>query len=821
MPRILLLEPSPTLRRGLEKLLCRQGFEVVSAADGAAATALLNPPQDWAGAILGWSPARTPALDALLLRLAARDCETLGLLILAQETERVDERLLNERPFTLIERWERYRDVPRLMRGLLAYIRRETRSRESAETGLRVLLVDDSRTIRLNYQKLLEAHGYAVVAVEDAEAALAAVAGDSFDLAIIDYFMPGMNGAMLCRALRERAETRELTLAILTGSYQERVINDCLAAGAAECMFKTESRELFLARVHGLARGRLRERRLEAERTRLNRILASVGDGVYGVDGEGRIRFVNPAALRLLAWSHESELVGRLAHECFHPADERGRPVPLDTCFLHQAYELGDSLRDWETQFWRADGTALSVECTLEPLRQDGEPVGAVVAFRDISERKLIEREREWQVRHDHLTQLLNRGAFDEALSQEVMRLKRSEEASALLFIDLDRFKQINDSAGHAAGDALLVAIAQKLMSRQRRSDVLARLGGDEFAVLLRHVDSGQVAGLAEQFRAILDETRFAFAGREFDVSGSVGVTRLDRYTRSTALAMDYADAACQIAKRKGRNQVHLFNAHDDAEHLAMLEQSWSARLGGALASDAFALQFQPIRRLEGGAALYGYEVFLRLDDMAEPVTPRAFLSQAERFELLPALDAWVLDCLAGQLREAAAAGLRFHVNVASASLADPAYRVKLRRYLDQGVFAPGQLCLELRDSELVAPLTAQLGALQELAEAGLSFVLDEFGRSGAQAASLKLLPFKAVKLDGALVQNLGQDPVADILLRAMTEVAHALGRPVLAPLVEDEVLLAPLRAAGVDWVQGYALGRPQAQWLAGMVPSC
>ena len=183
-------------------------------------------------------------------------------------------------------------------------------------------------------------------------------------------------------------------------------------------------------------------------------------------------------------------------------------PCRAETCFLQQAYELGDSLSNWETVFWRADGELINVECTVRPQHQDGECVGVVVAFRDIAERKRHEAETQWQLRHDHLTKLHNRRHFEYMLEQEIFRLRRSTEQSALLFIDLDRFKHINDTAGHAAGDALLASIGRKLKARSRQSDLVARLGGDEFAVLLRNVDDGSVLALAEKFRAILDEER-------------------------------------------------------------------------------------------------------------------------------------------------------------------------------------------------------------------------------------------------------------------------------------------------------------------------
>ena len=829
MHRLLLIESSPTLRRGMEKLLHRYGFEVTStpAADGAEGLIDAELKRGLRAVLLGWTTAPDAVCHAVARRLADPDCRDVALLVLAADPARVDASLASARPHTAVRRLQRPSEVPRLVRQLLGDTDADTGRRQP----LQVLLVDDSRTSRTKYQRLLKKQGFAVVTCEHAEAALAKVqSGERFDLAVVDYFMPGMNGAQLCRALRELPATRELTLAVLTGSYEEGLISDCLDAGAAECMFKNESNELFVARMRSMAQLRERELRLQEERERLELILASVGDGVYGVDRTGRITSANPAALRLLHYVHEDELVGLSAHERIHHSDARGRRVPAETCFLQQAYELGDSLSNWEAVFWRSDGQPLNVECTVRPQYRHGECVGVVVAFRDIAERKRFEAEMEWQLRHDHLTKLYNRRHFEDMLEQEIFRLRRSQEQSALLFIDLDRFKHVNDTAGHAAGDALLASIGHKLKSRSRQTDLVARLAGDEFAVLLRNVDDTKVLALAEKFRSILDEARFVHGGREFEVSGSVGISPLNRHTLSPAYAMNCADAACHIAKRQGRNRIHKFDMSGDAGALAALQQSWSERLKRALAGGRFALQFQriidlrrlpddafaadaPLQHLPSGAGcpVYGHEVFLRLDDVDSRLAPRAFLSQAERFELLPALDAWVLDRLAAMFhKRPPAAGTCFHLNVATVSLLDEGYRAQLIDMCARGVFTRGQLCLEVKDSEASMNVGPLAPALLALADAGVKLVLDEYGRGLGALDQLRNLPLSAVKLDGSLVQTLRKDELGLTLVRAMADLAHATRLAVIAPLVEDTATLRLLQRAGIDCVQGFALGELQ-----------
>ncbi len=844
MHRLLLVESSPTLRRGMERLLLRHGFNVIAVpADEAALLTLEHALAQGLGTvILDWSTSPEAVRQGLSRRLRQPDSDTVALLVIAAEPAGVPAELRTDRPDTRVERLQSPDDLPALVRHLRgpAQGKAAVPTRAAAPHALKVLLVDDSRTSRTKYERILRRHGFTVVTCEHAEAALVRVQSERFDLAVIDYFMPGMNGAMLCRALRDLPATQDLILAVLTGSYEDGLISDCLEAGASDCMFKNESDELFIARVDSMARLREREMRLKNERQHLELILASVGDGVYGVDRSGRITFVNPAALRLLHWEREADLVGHLAHDRVHHANERGRPVPAETCFLQQAYELGDSLSSWETVFWRADGELVNVECTVRPQHQGGVCIGVVVVFRDIAERKRHEAETQWQLRHDHLTKLHNRHHFEYMLEQEIFRLRRSAEQSALLFIDLDRFKHINDTAGHAAGDALLASIGRKLKARSRQSDLVARLGGDEFAVLLRNVDDQSVSALAEKFRAILDEAAFSHGGHDFEISGSVGVGRLSRHTLSPAYAMNCADAACHIAKREGRNRIHMFDLGGDAGALAALQQSWSERLKLALAAGSFALQFQPIidlRRLSIGmlddahavrqgasSAVYGHEVFLRLDDMDTLLAPRAFLSQAERFELLPALDTWVINRLALMRAEAGRTAhdppvsTRFHINVAAVSLLDTGYLSRLTTLLRAGAFAPGQLVLELKESDLAGQLAQLQPVLAELNQLGARLMLDEYGRGLGGLGGLnhlRNLPLVAVKLDSSAIPNQAtSDDVSVRMVRAMVDLAHALNLVVIAPMVEDLDALRLLQTAGADCAQGFVLGAPGDAWV-------
>ncbi|MES9852204.1 MAG: sensor domain-containing diguanylate cyclase [Candidatus Thiodiazotropha sp. L084R] len=233
---------------------------------------------------------------------------------------------------------------------------------------------------------------------------------------------------------------------------------------------------------------------------------------------------------------------------------------------LQQSYANSVPIRGHETVFWHKSGKPIPVECTIYPLTIEARREGSVVAFRDISERKALEQKLRWQANHDALTKLTNRRFFEEHLTNETDRLRRSSEISALLYIDLDRFKYINDTAGHAAGDRLLVEISQQMKQRLRKTDLLARLGGDEFAIILRNVNKESVFQVADEYRQMLDHYLFIYNSKQYKVNGSIGIALIDKDSESASEILANADIACHLAKGEGRNRSHLFCAENDSK---------------------------------------------------------------------------------------------------------------------------------------------------------------------------------------------------------------------------------------------------------------
>ena len=678
----------------------------------------------------------------------------------------------------------------------------------------RILFVDDSKTVRMLYRRELELDGFYVDLAESAEQGFELALTGQYDLAIIDYFMPGDNGAALCRRLGAQDETSELVRAILTAQYDPEIVDECLEAGARECMFKNESTDLFISRVRALYRSVQRKIQVDKERSRLIGLLHSVPEGVYGVTPNGTIQFVNPATIKLLGRS-VVELLGERPHKFIHPIDTGGKPTTEDFCFLQQAYMLKDELREWRTLFSHADGSLFPVECNVTPLGGEGSDEGSVVVFRDISEQQRLEQNWQWQLSHDHLTGLLNRSAFEDILERELCHLKRLKEPSLLLFIDLDRFKRINDELGHAAGDQLLIALAEQLKSNARETDQLARLAGDEFTVLLSGIKNEDISDLAEKYRQLFEKTSLDWEGQQYQITGSVGAAILDENSGSLTEMLAKADAACQQAKQKGRNQWTLYS---ESIELSSIQGNWHERLTYAIKENLFIMLQQPIfcanAHEDTGRVLVGYECFSRLKEGSSLVTPSLFMSNALRCGVTSEIDQLLLillinHCKQARIVKAIPVELNWYsINLSIETLADDSFRETLLDKWGHSGLPASNLMIEVSEAELFK-LPGWKKCLKQLKKQGFRIALDHFGMNTNSILNLANMPIDVIKLDTSLTRTLATDLARRNLIDAIVSTAKQSNIEVVACHIETSVELDLVQARGVDFVQGFHLGKP------------
>lgn len=558
-----------------------------------------------------------------------------------------------------------------------------------------------------------------------------------------------------------------------------------------------------------LAWSSLSSTRLRDQLSLIDTALRGVDVAVVGVDDRGHIFFANSAAAKL-AGMEQTELAGHPLAETFRlrsAAD--GQPVGLEQ--LRQACGKGAPavravLRD------AAGGEhVLDISCSNDDT---GRRQVSFLVMEDVNVPRGISLELFWQANHDALTGLVNRRGFGEQLGAALAAGREAEQRHTLLFIDLDRFKLINDSGGHAAGDEFLRQIAAVLRTRVRSSDVLARLGGDEFAVLLQACPVEQALRIANAIRMEIANFRFVWRDKVFHVGASIGLVVLSDPEATAEDVMEQADGACYAAKEAGRDQIRVFHAKATGSH-QRVDMNIVETVHDAIERNGFRLFRQRIVGLhEENAQSRHFELLLRLVDReGKLVPPMVFIPSAERHNMMQAIDRWVLQNALPAIRrecDAATGPLPvYDINLSAASIADSRFAQFAREQLALHEVPAETICFEITETLAVGNLTKAAELIHDLKALGLRFALDDFGAGMCSFAYLKHLPVDYVKIDGAFVRDMLAEPMNREIVLAINNIAHSLGMKTIAEFVETDGTLAKLREMGVDFAQGHAVGRP------------
>ncbi|MDA8256258.1 MAG: EAL domain-containing protein [Betaproteobacteria bacterium] len=572
--------------------------------------------------------------------------------------------------------------------------------------------------------------------------------------------------------------------------------------------------------VKEIGERRQAEQALRASEARFRLLLESAGEGIYGLDTEGRCTFVNEAALAMLGYTRD-ELVGRNMHALIHHTHADGSAYPAEACPIYDAFRAGRPSQGLVEVLWRKDGSSFPVEYSAQPMREAGRVTGAVLVFHDVTESQALRHLLSYQATHDALTGLVNRQEFERRLERMLIETRGDGEAYALLYLDLDRFKVVNDTCGHTAGDQLLRQITERLHERLRSRDTLARLGGDEFGVLLEHCPLDQAMRIATELRDATQDYRFVWEGKPFSVSASIGLVPLSATTGSVSAALAAADAACYAAKEQGRNRVHLYQPDDATLAQQKTQMQWVSRLTHALDTDRFRLYRQIIAPLGQNGQGQGrgrphYEILLRLlDEEDRVVEPMAFVPAAERYNLMPTIDRWVVREVirhhAVQQRLASVAERPIYaVNLSGSSLSDERLAEFVQSLLAEYGVPADMLCFEISETAAIANLNHATHLIQTLKHAGCLFALDDFGSCMSSFSYLKQLPVDFLKIDGSVIRTIAEDRLTRAMAEAINRVAHVMAIETVAECAETAPILALLHELGVDHAQGYALARPQ-----------
>ena len=544
--------------------------------------------------------------------------------------------------------------------------------------------------------------------------------------------------------------------------------------------------------------------------------LDAMGESVITVDAEGRIDYVNHAAETLLSQRFD-QVMGKSFSDVASLVDETDRRSLGDP--VRKALATGGRV----TMGRRAvlvpshAGPERSVEISVTPLRFNGKDiVGLVLVLHDTSELRGLTRQMTYQASHDALTGLVNRREFERRLQEALDSAQTGNVGHALCYLDLDRFKTVNDTCGHTAGDNMLREVASLIKEAVRDSDTVGRIGGDEFALLLVGCPLEKARQIADDVVRSVNEYRFVWKDKIFNIGVSIGLVEIGRGGGAIEDIMSSADSACYVAKKQGGLHVHVYSAREEASARHSGEIHWLQKLQGALRDNKFELYYQPIvhARADGvrGPAL---EVFVRLEgeNGESAAKPAEFIRAAERYRLMPHIDRWVVRTVLSALGRGGMKlppGRSVAINIAGQTLGDSEFLEFVVDCFDHTGANPSDICFEVTESSVIANLDHAHRFIAVLHGMGCEFALDDFGSGLSSFSTLRTLPMDYLKIDGSFIHNLAGDSVNKAMVAAMIELSRSLNFRVVAEQVEDQQSLDTVTDMGIDFVQGFVVGKPQ-----------
>ena len=415
---------------------------------------------------------------------------------------------------------------------------------------------------------------------------------------------------------------------------------------------------------------------------------------------------------------------------------------------------------------------------------------------------------------HDMLTGLVNRHEFEYRIDKVIENKRRKDSEHAVLYMDLDHFKLVNDTAGHLAGDELLRQLSIRLKQLVRETDTLARLGGDEFGLLLENCNLEQAEAIAHKISIMMQEFKFSWEGKTYDVGMSIGVVLFDRKTVNHDEVLRHADIACYQAKDLGRNRIEIYSLENEEIAQRHGEMQWVQRIKTGLEEDNFLLFCQPILGLNNSDSSLNWEVLVRLNENGHMALPNSFIPSAERFGMMPRIDRWVVESALSNLeklykKNTSKQVYRFFINVSGTSLSDPKFLNFLRETLAQKSVPKDAICFEITETAAITNLTEVINFIEEIKPLGCKFALDDFGAGLSSFSYLKMLPIDYLKIDGSFVQSMLDDELSYKIVDVINQIGQATKIKTIAEFVTKQSTLTELQKLGIDYAQGYGIKEP------------
>ena len=678
-----------------------------------------------------------------------------------------------------------------------------------------LLIVDDDIDYAESQQEFLEDYGYIIKIANTTEKALEIVTSNNLSVALIDIRIGQNNGVNLIREIKKISPDMICIMVTAYASIPTAV--EAIKHGAYEYLTKPIRPEDLLATLERVFEVKeLHEERNKArealfrEQERAQVTLEAIGDGVISTDVDGRVEYMNPAAEKITSWSL-STARGLSIDKVIHFKNEINQKAvdnPVYKCLREDLV-----LATPKTAFLsREDGVNVYIENSAAPIKgRDNNTIGAVLVLRDVTESRKLSARISYQAKHDSLTGLINRIEFESRLNDALLSSKVNNEKSALLYIDLDQFKVVNDTCGHVAGDELLCQLTALFNDSIDSDMTLARLGGDEFGLLVSFNNAYKIADIILH---ICQDYRFNWQDKSFTVGASIGLVQINKDTVSISDVLSQADTACYAAKDAGRNRIHIYDASDADFMQRHGEMQWVAKINKALDENRFLLYFQKIVPVDSSNNEGDhFEILVRMKDENDNIIPPgAFIPAAERYNLMLQIDRWVITRAFDWFFKHPELLNRLAlctINLSGHTLSDEAFVPFINDSFKSYEIPRKKICFEITETAAISNLNNAMSLINQLKANGTMFALDDFGSGLSSFAYLKNLPVEYLKIDGAFVKDMVDDPIDYAMVKSINDVGHVMGKKIIAEFVENDMILSKLKDIGVDFAQGYGIAIP------------
>ncbi len=675
-----------------------------------------------------------------------------------------------------------------------------------------ILIVEDEKIIALDLQRRLERFGYSVIGMaSDGVEAITLARERTPDIILMDIMLAGsMDGIEAAKQIRSQLG---IPVIFLTDYTDEKTLERAKEVEPFGYILKPfKERELYTTIDIALYKNSI-DKKLRKQERMFSAILHSINDGIIATDTEMAVSFMNKVAEGITGWN-EAAARGRHAAAILSIQDQRtnrellgGSPPKVDEkpFFFNEAV------------IKNAVGQTLLVDGSITRIHEkENEADGFLITLRDITEIKRMSETIDYQASHDSLTGLSNREEFSFTLNELLSTLRTSDARHALVVIDIDRFKAINDTCGAMAGDELLRQIASHIQANISRRDISARIGGDEFAIILRDCEPEDSINVAKRLKAAVEARKFAWQASVFPVTLSIGVVSLSQESEDTHSVLAAADDACHLSKEEGGNRVNVFQAKDTKYQKRRGDMEWIAKINKAAEENRFVLYQQAIVPLSEALDLKPKaEILLRLvNEDGSIARPGDFIPAAERYNLMPLIDHWVIkNSIAAYKtltdRGAEIASRIISINLSGPSLLDESLVDLILYEVRRNGLKPASFCFEITETAAIQNYAAATRFIKRLKDEGFTFALDDFGSGFSSFGYLKNLPVDYLKIDGSFVQTIDESLVSFTMVESINSIGHVMGIKTIAEFVKSPEIKQRLIEIGVDYAQGYHIAEP------------